>query len=293
MAAIARRDLKGNVPATALAAAIGAADSTFSVTSGGGRPFPTPTPGTTTMVVVVDRDLAAEEKMLIYSRLDDIFIVTTRGYDGSTAASHAVGATVELSIDSVLVDGINTVASLQTTKGDLITFGTSLSRRSVGSNGQVMAADSTQTDGLKQSSTPLAVVRLAQSAISIANNSLVDLAFDSEVEDSHNLHSGFSAEHTWMVPGLWLVLFQLDCSNYTAFGAGAGGGERIEFIHNGPALPLNTTLYPQSHPVAGVMHHAIGALRVTGAGAVRFRVVQNSGAPVNMAASMTAVRLSL
>jgi microcystin-dependent protein len=68
-----------------------AADTTLSVVSLQGWPDGTGGP----FAVVIDKDTPNEEKVLAASYSGNDITVTTRGYDGTTARDHSVGATVE------------------------------------------------------------------------------------------------------------------------------------------------------------------------------------------------------
>jgi len=71
-----------------LTADISATDTSFTVTTGDGALFPTGN-----FVVTID-----DERILVGSRSGDTFSSLTRGYDGTTAASHTAGTRIELRI---------------------------------------------------------------------------------------------------------------------------------------------------------------------------------------------------
>ena len=143
------KDFAGAAAATALTSAINSTAASFAV--GDGSTYPT---GPTPFVIVVDRGLSTEEKMLVGSRATNTFTITERGYDGTTAQSHASGAIVEHCLDAHTIYQANRLANLQTTKGDIIGYsGTTTNRVAVGSNNAVLVADSTQTNGIKWAAT--------------------------------------------------------------------------------------------------------------------------------------------
>jgi hypothetical protein len=143
------KDFAGGAAATSLSSAINAAATSFAVADGSSYPT-----GPTPFVIVVDRGLATEEKMLVGSRSTNTLTITERGYDGSTAQSHASGAVVEHCLDAHTIYQANRLANLQTTKGDLIVYsGTTTNRLAVGSNNAVFVADSAQTNGVKWATT--------------------------------------------------------------------------------------------------------------------------------------------
>lgn len=86
------REFAGAAPTTALSAQIGAASTSFTVTSGGGTGYPTG--ASAPFIVCIDRDTAGEEKILC-TRSGDTFTVVTRGYDDTTASAHGINAPVE------------------------------------------------------------------------------------------------------------------------------------------------------------------------------------------------------
>jgi hypothetical protein len=109
--------------------------------------------------VAIDPDTANEEICFITANSGNDFTIT-RGEAGSTAISHASGATVKhvLTSDDLIFfrNGVATAdaaipESLVTTKGDLIaaTGSGAVTRVALGSNGYILTADSTETAGVK------------------------------------------------------------------------------------------------------------------------------------------------
>lgn len=137
----------------------------MTVTAGGGGPLIQGSGFTNgdIFTIAIDPDTQTEEICFVTANSGDIFTIT-RGQAGSSAVAHASGATVRhvlTSSDLVFFrDGVTTAnaaipASTLTTKGDLLTRTTAtLQRLPVGSNGQVLVADSTATLGLNWAASP-------------------------------------------------------------------------------------------------------------------------------------------
>lgn len=114
--------------------------------------------------IAIDPDTQSEEICYVTANSGDIFTIT-RAQAGSSAVAHASGATVRhvlTSSDLVFFrDGVTTAnaaipASTLTTKGDLLARTTAtLQRLPVGSNGQVLTADSTATVGVSWATGPV------------------------------------------------------------------------------------------------------------------------------------------
>lgn len=156
-----QRSYAGNATDTTLAADMSAGVLTFSVKAGDGANFPDGSGGP--FYVIIDYDTSAAEKVRVTGRTSDTFTVPVsngRGVDGTPATTHTSGAKVRhcwTATDAQEANraALNTVGRV-TTKGDLLagTAGNALDRVAVGSNGQVMTADSTQTTGIKWAVAP-------------------------------------------------------------------------------------------------------------------------------------------
>ena len=152
--------------ATTLAASLSNIATSLTVTSGGGGPLIQGSGFTNgdIFTIAIDPDTQTEEICFVTANSGDVFTVT-RGQAGSSAVAHASGATVRhvlTSSDLVFFrDGVTTAnaaipASTLTTKGDLLARTTAtLQRLPVGSNGQVLTADSTATVGVSWATGPV------------------------------------------------------------------------------------------------------------------------------------------
>ena len=148
--------------ATTLASTITDIATSMTVTAGGGAPLIQGSGFTNgdIFTIAIDPDTQSEEICYVTANSGDIFTIQ-RAQAGSSAVAHASGATVRhvlTSADLVFFrDGVTTAnaaipASTLTTKGDLLARTTAtLQRLPVGSNGQVLTADSTATVGVSWS----------------------------------------------------------------------------------------------------------------------------------------------
>lgn len=100
-----RKSFAGAAPRTTLNGSITNVSTVIVVASGTGYP----SGGTNPFVIVIDRGLASEEKVLVQSRSGTSLTVASsgRGYDGTTATAHADGAYVEHTLDADTVDEAN------------------------------------------------------------------------------------------------------------------------------------------------------------------------------------------
>lgn len=101
---MARQEFSGAAARTTLASGISGADLSFTVASGTGYPS-----GTNSFVIVIDRGLPTEEKILCDSRSGATFTVNAsgRGYDGTSAQAHASGAYVEHTVSAAKLDELD------------------------------------------------------------------------------------------------------------------------------------------------------------------------------------------
>jgi len=96
----------GAAAATTLSSSITNAATTINVTSATGWPTGSVGPFVTTL----DAGTASEEKVLALSRTGTVLTVSTRGYDGTTAVSHASGAAIFHSFSATEADEANVAA---------------------------------------------------------------------------------------------------------------------------------------------------------------------------------------
>jgi hypothetical protein len=141
--AVTRRAYAGGAAQTVLQSAIDSTDTTVLIAASTGWPSGAP------FFVAVDAGQVFEEKMLV-TRSGTVLTVVARGVDGTSAADHNAGAVIYPCLSATDLDEANALTSVPTTKGDLFVYNGSLVvRLPVGTNGQVLTADSTEPTGLK------------------------------------------------------------------------------------------------------------------------------------------------
>lgn len=164
-----RRSYAGGAKTTTLTAVLNGTTGDLTIQCTDLSNYPTGASGP--FYVVIDRGLVSEEKILCSSRTGNTLsvyntgLVTGRGADGTTVSSHAIGAELEHIFTATDADEANAHVNDTTTnvhpqylfksaidaKGDLLvgTADNTVSRLPVGSNGQVLVADSTASTGVK------------------------------------------------------------------------------------------------------------------------------------------------
>lgn len=98
-----RREFNGSVLQTALASSLSNSANSFTVVDGSTYPS-----GSNPFVVVIDRGVNTEEKILILSRANNVFTVYERGYDGTSAVAHSAGSFVDHVLDAAAIQDMNT-----------------------------------------------------------------------------------------------------------------------------------------------------------------------------------------
>ena len=152
MAYATRRSYSGSAATCTLTSSITSGDTTATLT---GTVTNWPATANGPFYMVIDPGLASEEKVLVGSRSTGSLSTITRGVDGTTAVSHSAGAVCYPVFTATDADQANAVAATLTTKGDILaTDGSALNRLAVGTNYQVLGADSSATNGVAWQSSP-------------------------------------------------------------------------------------------------------------------------------------------
>jgi hypothetical protein len=143
MPAFTRRQYAGAAAATTITVGINSSETTCTLASTTGFPSSAGVP----FYVVIDPGTSSEEKCS--ATISGSTLTITRAQDDTTAVSHSAGATIYPVFTANDADEANELVSKLTTKGDLlVTSGSALNRLAVGTNGFVLTADSTATNGL-------------------------------------------------------------------------------------------------------------------------------------------------
>jgi hypothetical protein len=143
MPAFTRRQYAGAAAATTITVGINSSETTCTLASTTGFPSSAGVP----FYVVIDPGTSSEEKCS--ATISGSTLTITRAQDDTTAVSHSAGATIYPVFTANDADEANELVSKLTTKGDLlVTSGSALNRLAVGTNGYVLTADSSATNGL-------------------------------------------------------------------------------------------------------------------------------------------------
>ena len=138
-----RRQYAGAAVQTTITSSLNASATSIDIASTTGWPS-----GATAYFVVISPGTTSEEKCLATRASSTLTL--TRGQDGTTGQSHSSGAVIYPVLTALDADEANELASVMTTKGDLISRSSTVpTRLAVGGNGTILGADSSQTTGLK------------------------------------------------------------------------------------------------------------------------------------------------
>ena len=149
MPAFTRRQYSGAAVSTTTTNSLNTTDTSVTITSNTGWPSSAGVP----FYVVIDPGTSSEEKCS--ATISGTTLTLTRAQDDTTASAHASGATIYPVFTANDADEANELVSKLTTKGDLlVTTGSALNRLAVGSNYQVLGADSSATNGVAWQSSP-------------------------------------------------------------------------------------------------------------------------------------------
>jgi hypothetical protein len=162
MAAVTRRQYKGAAASTTTTNGLGVGDTSVTLTATTGWPSTPAVP----FIVVIDPGTSAEEKCS--ATISGSTLTLIRAQDDTTAAVHALGATIYPVFSADEADEANLFASTMTTRGDLLTMG---SGPTVGR----IAIGASDTHVLTSDGTDAAWAALPASGIQSGNDSAVVL----------------------------------------------------------------------------------------------------------------------
>ena len=139
MAAVTRRQYKGAAAATTTTNALGVGDTSVTLTATTGWPSTPAVP----FYVVIDPGTSSEEKCS--ATISGSTLTLTRAQDDTTAAVHSSGATIYPVFSADDADEANAIASVMTTRGDIIKMGAgpTVARLGIGASGYVLTSDGT------------------------------------------------------------------------------------------------------------------------------------------------------
>jgi len=206
---IARRQYSNVSQDTTLNGAILSGATSLIVTSATGYP-------TAPFMIVVDANTASEELILVGAKSGTTFSSLTRGADGTSAAGHSSGAAVAHVVSATDIDEFDghrwdtpAVAADTDVAASSIhhTLGTGATQAATGNHAH-------GTTGLTFSGARV----FRNAGLSLVNNTLTAISWDSESFDPGGLHSGSSSQVTLNTVGYWLVMaavgFQADATGY-------------------------------------------------------------------------------
>lgn len=144
MALPAKKYYKGAPANALLTSSPSAGDTTMTVDTITGWPTSFP------FYVVIDPGTSKEEKVRV-TAISTLTLTVVRAQDNTTAVGHNAGAAVYPVFTAIEASEANEIASIMTTKGDIITTdGSNINRLAVGgTNTHVLQVDSSATNGIK------------------------------------------------------------------------------------------------------------------------------------------------
>jgi hypothetical protein len=98
-----KRDFVGGAISTTLSNSILATDMFIDVADGDTFPVGVSKP----FVISIGRGTVAEEKVLVTLRDENVLAVSQRGYDGTSASSHALGTRVDHVLDAIFLQSVS------------------------------------------------------------------------------------------------------------------------------------------------------------------------------------------
>ena len=175
---------KGAARKAVLTANLGGSTADLTITCDDLTGWPTGSVGP--FIATINRGQATEERILCASRSGNIITVYNtllngRAYDDTVITTHGVNEYIEHGGSAIELDSLAAFLNLPTTKGDIVaaTGAGVFARLGVGTDGQILMADSAQATGLKYSSLTGSVRQSASSGYTFVlgdANNIVELS---------------------------------------------------------------------------------------------------------------------
>jgi hypothetical protein len=185
-------------------------------------------------------------------------------------------------------------ASPLTTKGDLYTYSTADARLGVGTNGQVLTADSAEATGLKwaapatSSFVGCSAYRAADQTI--ANDTFTAITWDNEFYDTDTIHSTSTNTSRFTIPagqgGKYLLTSTIIWAN------NATGARQYAFYKNGSTLG-NAAIFPSSTSASYSGQSGVLVVDLAAADYIEVFGYQNSGGNLALVGSSTSSRFQI
>lgn len=185
-----------------------------------------------------------------------------------------------------------------TTKGDIVaaTAASTISRLGVGTNGQVLTADSTASTGLKWASAPTGafsgcVAYKSSAGQSLANDTVTLITFDAEEFDTDSYHSTSTNTGRMTIPsgkdGKYLLIAGL------RFTANATGSRSVQIYKNGASVAAPTRVMTVSESGSSTWINGSAILSAVAGDYFEVYGYQKSGGTLDVDASQISTRFSI
>ena len=208
---------------------------------------------------VVDPGTSKEEKVKV-TAISTLTLTVVRAQDDTSASGHNAGAAIYPIFTADEADEANQIASVMTTKGDVIaTDGSTINRLGVGTNTHVLQADSASTNGFKWGQ--VATAGIADNAVTLGKLATALQAYLVPV-GSISAYAGVTA------PTGWLLCNGTSTSGYTALAAlvGAttpdmrgrfpiGDNATLTLLGTGGSLTISTSNMPSHSHTQDAHNH--------------------------------------
>jgi len=285
-----RRTYAGNAGSTTLSSDITSASTSIAVADATNWP----SPSGTTSVAIIARGTASEEKITFSGRSGNTLTGCVRGFDGTAAAAHTAGQTIEHGLSATDIDEVNDhtfdttnddhTQYLNTTRHDITgrhTFGAGLGTPTAPPVIPLTGVSATGTGAApaRQDHThgynPPACRIYNSASISIPTGALTVLTFDSERYDTDSMHSTSvnTSRITINTAGVYIL------TGTVSFPANATGFRQTALRLNGGTFIASDV---RASIATGIELIIATTWKFAAADYVELLVQQTSGAPLNV-----------